>query len=137
LPLRPTPKISRPRLIWSTVAPSSAIRSGLPSGKTWTASPIFMFFVRPAIALAMTIGEASTERPAATWDSDSHVASSPSRSASSIRSNPSEKASASACPGLTGNSQNMPNSMRSAYLLRMCPSTSSHPYPERAQRPPA
>jgi len=56
-PLRPTPKISRPSLTWSTVAASSASRSGWHSGRTWTAMPIFIRRVRAAIALAMASGD--------------------------------------------------------------------------------
>ena len=55
-PLRPMPKISRPWLIWSTVAASSASRSGWHSGNTCTAMPIFMRWVRAAIALAIASG---------------------------------------------------------------------------------
>ena len=55
-PLRPTPKMSRPWLSWSTVAASSARRSGWHSGRTCTAMPILMRFVRAAIALAIGSG---------------------------------------------------------------------------------
>ena len=55
-PLRPTPKMSRPWLIWSTVAASSARRSGWHSGSTCTPVPIFIRLVRAAIALASVSG---------------------------------------------------------------------------------
>ena len=57
-----------------------------------------------AMALAIDIAAASTETPGWQCDSDRQKASRPSRSASSISPNPSEKASASVPPGRTGNS---------------------------------
>jgi hypothetical protein len=62
LPLRPTPKSSRPWLIWSTVAVSSASRSGWHSGNTCTPVPILRRLVRAAMALATVIGALITER---------------------------------------------------------------------------
>src|SRR5579885_366617 len=62
MPLRPTPTSSRPWLILSTVAASSASRSGWHSGRTWTPVPIFMRLVRAAIALARVSGAEHTER---------------------------------------------------------------------------
>ena len=56
------PNSKRPLLIWSTVAASSATRRGLVSGSTCTASPARMRSVRAAMALAMTMGAASTAR---------------------------------------------------------------------------
>lgn len=50
-------------LNWSTVATSSARRTGWLSGRTWTAMPIFTRRVRAVRAAATTSGEARTERP--------------------------------------------------------------------------
>ena len=67
-PLRPTPKISLPWLIWSTVAASSASRSGWHSGNTCTPVPIFIRLVRAAIALARVSGAEHTERSGVDMD---------------------------------------------------------------------
>ena len=61
-PLRPTPKMRRPWLIWSTVAASSASRSGWQSGSTCTPVPIFIRLVRAAMALARVSGAEHTDR---------------------------------------------------------------------------
>jgi hypothetical protein len=115
-PLRPTPKISRPWLIWSTVATSSARRSGWHSGSTWTAVPIFIRLVRAAIALAILSGADSTERSGAIWISASHIASSPQRSAASTCSNEVANACSSLIPAGRWNSWNMPNSKPIIFL---------------------
>ena len=56
------PNSKRPLLMWSTVAASSATRSGLVSGRTWTARPVRIRWVRAAMALAITMGDARTAR---------------------------------------------------------------------------
>ena len=76
-PLRPTPKISLPWLSWSTVAASSARRSGWHSGNTCTAMPIFIRLVRAAIAAAIGSGAERWVRSGAKWISASHIASRP------------------------------------------------------------
>src|SRR5215471_15375113 len=53
--------------MWSTVAASSAMRWGLVRGRTCTAKPIRMRCVRVVRELAMTSGEANTERSGAKW----------------------------------------------------------------------
>jgi hypothetical protein len=83
---------ARQRLIWSTVAASSPMRSGWQSGSTCTPVPILMFLVRAAMAAAIVSGTAHTERSGATWISASHIASSPHFSAASTCANDSAKA---------------------------------------------
>lgn len=56
------PKSKRPPLRWSTVATSSAIRSGFASGSTVTAVPMRTRRVRAAMKLASAIGADCTER---------------------------------------------------------------------------
>ena len=99
-PLRPTPKISLPWLIWSTVAASSARRSGWHSGNTCTPVPILIRLVRAAMAAAKVSGAEQTERSGATWISASHIASSPQRSAASTCSKEIVKASSSVIPAV-------------------------------------
>src|SRR5579883_3166234 len=104
--------MKRPRLAWSTVAVSSARRSGWVSGKTCTAVPILMRLVRAAICPATFIGALSTLRLACWWISASQNTSSPQRSAASTCSNPWANASASDCPATCRwNSWYQPNSM--------------------------
>src|SRR5438874_384829 len=57
--------------MWSTIAASSATRSGLASGSTCTAKPTRMRLVRAATAQAPTSGEASTARCGRKCDSPS------------------------------------------------------------------
>src|SRR5581483_7178686 len=114
----------RPWLIRSTVAASSASRSGWHSGRTWTPVPIFMRLVRAAIALARVSGAEHTERSGATWISASHIASSPNRSAASTCSNETANASSSLIPAVRWNSWNMPNSK----LMVSSPCGSQRPY---------
>ena len=80
--------------MWSTVAASSAMRSGLFRGRTCTAMPIRRRLVRVAMELATTIGAARTERVGVKCISPSHTPSSPHASAASTRSKPSRKADA-------------------------------------------
>ena len=98
-PERPTPKISRPWLSWSTVATSSASRSGWQSGSTWTAVPIFMRSVRWAMVAAIIIGDDSTERSGAKCSSASHMASRPHSSAASTWASELAKDCAAVSPG--------------------------------------
>ena len=94
--------------MWSTVAASSATRSGLVSGSTCTASPVRMRSVRAAMALAMTIGDASTARSGLKWCSASQTVSNPICSASVIWAKDSSKASACETPLRTWKSVNIP-----------------------------
>ncbi len=110
-PLRPTPNSRRPFVRWSTVATSSARRSGWLSGKTCTAIPIFTRRVQVARAAATTSGEASTERSFWKWISASHTASKPRSSAARIWAIDSSNAAASRIPAGHWNSVNRPNSI--------------------------
>jgi len=96
--------MTRPPLTWSRVATSSASRSGWQSGSTWTANPILARRVRPAIAVATTSGEESTDRSGTKCSSASQIASTPKRSAASTWAKERAKASASVSPAPRGNS---------------------------------
>src|SRR5712692_9369196 len=109
-PLRPIPKSKRPSLNWSTVATSSAIRSGLLSGRTWIAVPTRTRRVRAAMKLASAIGDESTERDGLKWISPSHTPSRPQASDASTRSNVSRNHSASPLPR-RASSMKIPKSM--------------------------
>src|SRR5690348_5503973 len=73
--------------------------------------PILIRSVRAPTAAAMLSGADRTERCGSKWSSDSHIASSPQRSAASICSNASANASFWVRPGSAGNWWNMPNSI--------------------------
>src|SRR5437879_3659501 len=103
--------------MWSTVAASSAIRSGLFRGRTWTAIPIRKRVVRVAIELATTIGAASTDRAGVKCISPSHTPSSPHASAASTSSNPWRNAVAWSPPRRISNSMKIPKSMGARRLL--------------------
>ena len=59
-----TPISNRPSLMWPTIAASSEIRDGFPSGGTWTARPTLTRYVRAAMALATVGGADMNARPA-------------------------------------------------------------------------
>ncbi len=88
------PNSKRPWLMWSTVATSSAMRSGWFSGSTCTAVPTCRRVVREAIALATCSEAEMTERVGVKWISPSHTQSTPQASAWSATSNTSRKAEA-------------------------------------------
>ena len=68
---------SRPPLIWSSVAVSSARRSGCVNGSTCTAVPNFILVVRAATAASTVIGADITDRAACWWISASQKESKP------------------------------------------------------------
>src|SRR6266536_2301863 len=105
------PNSSRPFERWSTVATSSANRSGWLSGSTWTAMPILIRRVQAASAAATTSGDDSTERSFWKWISASQTASRPSASAAFICARDSSKAVAWLIPAGASNSVNRPNSI--------------------------
>ena len=106
--LRPTPNNNRPWLMWSTIAASSATRSGLAKGKTCTARPIPMRLVMAAAALAPISGEANTALFGRKWLSPNQKVSSPASSARVTRSNHSLNVSAWLEPSRVVNMENMP-----------------------------
>src|SRR5262249_42094175 len=110
-PLRPMPKSKRPPLMWSRVAASSAMRSGLLSGRTCTAVPTRSRRVRVAMAQPTAIGADNTERAGEKCISPSHATSSPHASAASARRKPSSNA-ALWVPVRTSNPMKMPKSIR-------------------------
>src|SRR5271169_1516256 len=79
--------------------------------------PILIRSVRAPTAAAMLSGADNTERCGSKCSSASHIVSRPQRSAASICSNASAKASRSVRPGRAGNWWNMPNSMAPFSLL--------------------
>src|SRR5713101_7375135 len=93
------PNSKRPWLSWSTVAASSAMRSGWLSGRTCTAVPTWIRFVRAAMAVATALGDEMTERAGLKWISPSHTQSNPQDSIASTVSKLSRKASTSVRPG--------------------------------------
>jgi len=97
-PLRPIPNSKRPSLMWSTVATSSAMRSGWFSGRTWTAVPIRTRRVRAAMALATCSDAEMIERLGVKWISPSQTQSIPPASAWAAVSKMSRKAPAWVAP---------------------------------------
>ncbi len=79
---RPMPHWKRPPESTSSIAPSSATRSGLWNGSTLIAQPSLMRVVVAAIAAIIRFGDGSVENVASKWCSASHTASKPSSSAS-------------------------------------------------------
>jgi len=84
--------------MWSTVATSSAMRSGWLSGRTCTAVPIRIRRVRAAIALATWREAEMTERLGVKWISPSQTQSTPPASARSAVSKMSRNAPAWVAP---------------------------------------
>src|SRR2546428_4806417 len=96
--------------MWSTVAMSSAMWIGWARGKSTTARPMRMRWVRAAMALAIVMGEDKTligEK----WYSASHTELTPRASAASTNAKHSAKASRSVIPSRYGNSMKSPKSM--------------------------
>src|SRR2546422_990156 len=96
--------------MWSTVAMSSAMWMGWARGKSTTARPMRMRWVRAAMALAIVMGEDKTligEK----WYSASHTELTPRASAASTNAKHSAKASRSVIPSRYGNSMKSPKSM--------------------------
>ena len=107
---RPTPNSTRPPLIRSRTAISSATLTGLARGSKITAVPSRIRSVRAAILLKIVIGEDNT-RPGLKWYSANQRESTPRFSASLTSTKDSSKASFSVPPSCIGNSRNNPNSM--------------------------
>src|SRR5262245_31517761 len=105
------PNSTRPWLIWSTVAASSAMRRGWIKGNTCTAMPTLSCLVRAAMALATTIGADRTERFGVKWASPSQAVSNPMISASSTSSKASWKLSSCVPPRRTAKSTLIPKSI--------------------------
>ena len=92
------PNSKRPSLMWSTVATSSAMRSGWLSGSTWTAVPTRRRRVRAAMALATWSEAEMIEREGVKWISPSQTQSMPHASAWSAVSKMSRNAPAWVAP---------------------------------------
>src|SRR6266850_5663294 len=101
--------------MWSNVAMSSAMWIGWARGRSTTARPMRMRWVRAAMALAMVIGEDRT-LIAEKWYSASHTELTPRASAASTSEKHSAKASRSVIPAGVGNSMKTPDSMRDGRL---------------------
>src|SRR4030095_7973750 len=97
--------------MWSRVAMSSAMWIGWARGKSTTARPMRMRWVRAAIALATVMGEDRT-LIGAKWYSANHTELTPKASAASTSAKHSAKASPSVIPSRHGNSRKSPTSMR-------------------------
>src|SRR2546427_5418945 len=95
--------------MWSNVAMSSAMWIGWVRGRSTTARPMRMRWVRAAMALAMVIGEDRT-LIAEKWYSASHTELTPRASAASTSAKHSAKASRSVIPSRHGNSMKSPKS---------------------------
>ncbi len=98
MPLRPIPNSTRPSLMWSSVATSSAMRSGWLRGSTVTAVPTRTRRVRVAIELATWSDDEMTERAGLKWISPSHTQSMPHASAASATAKTSRNAPAWSTP---------------------------------------
>src|SRR3989442_442255 len=96
--------------MWSTVAMSSAMWMGWARGKSTTARPMRMRWVRAAMALAIVMGEDKTVI-GKNWSSASHTELTPRASAASTNAKHSAKASRSVIPSRYGNSMKSPKSM--------------------------
>src|SRR5437870_1451692 len=101
--------------MWSNVAMSSAMWIGWARGRSTTASPMRMRWVRAAMALAIVIGEDRT-LIAEKWYSASHTELTPKASAASTSAKHSAKASRSVIPARVGNSMKTPDSMSDGWL---------------------
>src|SRR5882724_9152164 len=101
--------------MWSNVAMSSAMWIGWARGRSTTARPMRMRWVRAAMALAIVIGEDRT-LIAEKWYSASHTELTPRASAASTSAKHSAKASRSVIPARVGNSMKTPDSMSDGWL---------------------
>src|SRR5438309_3793032 len=101
--------------MWSNVAMSSAMWIGWARGRSTTARPMRMRWVRAAMALAIVIGEDRT-LIAEKWYSASHTELTPKASAASTSAKHSAKASRSVIPSRVGNSMKTPDSMSDGRL---------------------
>src|SRR5258705_5083972 len=101
--------------MWSNVAMSSAMWIGWARGRSTTARPMRMRWVRAAMALAIVIGEDRT-LIAEKWYSASHTELTPRASAASTSAKHSAKASRSVIPARVGNSMKTPDSMSDGRL---------------------